>query len=146
MTKIESMWIVGFVDGEGYFHIGIAQNSTYKLGIQVLPEFVITQHQRDIKLLYAIKDFFGCGYIIQDKRGICQYRVRTHTHLLDIIIPFFERHSLKTMKKIDFLKFRKVVLLMEKGEHLTLEGLQKIRKIREELQESNSNCNDINSI
>lgn len=130
MTKIETNWLVGFTDGEGCYHIGIAKNETYSLKYQVLPEFVITQHQRDIKLLYAIKSFFGCGVVRTDKKGICHYRVRNFKHLSEIIVPFFEKHSLKTMKKVDFLKFRKVILLMRNQEHLTSDGLDKIRKIK----------------
>ena len=38
---------------------------------------------------------------------------------------------LKSKKKIDFINFRRVLLLMEKKEHLTPEGLKKIRKLRE---------------
>jgi hypothetical protein len=46
------------------------------------------------------------------------------------IIPFFEKHQLKTRKRVDFAKFRKVVLLMEKEEHLKPDGLEKIRQIK----------------
>ena len=38
--------------------------------------------------------------------------------------------KIKTMKKVDFQKFRKVLLMMERNEHLTLTGLDAIRKIR----------------
>ena len=62
--------------------------------------------------------------------NIYSYRVRNRAHLMNIIIPFFEKHSLKTMKKVDFQKFRKVLLMMERNEHLTLTGLDAIRKIR----------------
>ena len=34
------------------------------------------------------------------------------------------------MKKVDFQKFRKVLLMMEQNEHLTLTGLNAIRRIR----------------
>ena len=128
--KLESQWIVGFVDGQGCFHIGINVNKTLKQGYQVLPEFVIVQHKRDVKLLYKIKSFFGCG-IIKPKNGdtMC-YCVRKFDHLLNIIVPFFEKHQLKSLKKVDFLKFRKVIMLIEKKEDLTMEGLEQIRKIR----------------
>ena len=36
-------------------------------GYQVLPEFRIVQHKRDIKLLYGIKKFFGCGIVTYNK-------------------------------------------------------------------------------
>lgn len=128
--KLESQWIVGFVDGEGCFHIGINENKTFKLGYQVLPEFVIVQHKRDVKLLYNIKSFFGCGIVKRNHDDRMCFCVRKHEHLLNIIIPFFEKHQLKSLKKVDFLKFRKVVMLMEKKKHLTLEGIEEIRKIR----------------
>lgn len=58
--KFDNNWVVGFVDGEGCFYVGINKNKTMRLKTQVLPEFLIIQHKRDIKLLYALKDFFGC--------------------------------------------------------------------------------------
>ena len=59
-------WIVGFIDGEGTFHVAINKNKTMKLGYQVILEFVITQPKRDHNLLVRIKDFFNCGYLIND--------------------------------------------------------------------------------
>jgi hypothetical protein len=131
MIKFESQWIVGFVDGEGCFHIGIAENKTYKLGYQVLPEFVVVQHERDVKLLHNIKSFFGCGVVRRNHGDRMCYRVRNIDHLSKIIVPFFEKHQLKSLKKVDFLKFRKVIRLMEEKKHLTEEGLNEIRKIKE---------------
>lgn len=130
--KLESQWIVGFVDGEGCFHIGISKNPTSKLGYQILPEFVITQHKRDVKLLHNIKAFFGCGVVRTNNkdRDVMCYRVRNSEHLSTIIIPFFEKHELKSLKRVDFLSFRKVVHLMENKQHLTEEGLEKIIAIK----------------
>ena len=127
---LNAQWIVGFVDGEGCFHIGINKNQEMKLGVQVLPEFTVVQHEVDEQVLYALKDYFGCGVVRKNHGTRLCYRVRGHENLLHKIIPFFEKHQLKTRKRIDFAKFRKVVLLMQKGEHLTPEGLQKIRQIK----------------
>ena len=57
------------------------------------------------------------------------YRVRNIQHLLDIICPFFMTHQLKTQKNVDFRKFRKVLLLMDKNAHLNQQGLEEIREI-----------------
>ena len=127
---LNAQWIVGFVDGEGCFHIGINQNQEMKLGVQVLPEFTVVQHQVDEQVLYALKAYFGCGVVRKNHGTRLSYRVRGHQNLLQRIIPFFEKHQLKTRKRIDFAKFRKVVLLMEKGEHLTQNGVEKIRQIK----------------
>ena len=127
---LNAQWIVGFVDGEGCFHIGINKNQEMKLGFQVLPEFTVVQHQVDEQVLYALKAYFGCGVVRKNQGTTLSYRVRGQENLLTRIIPFFEKHQLKTRKRIDFAKFRKVILLIEKGEHLKPEGLEKIREIK----------------
>jgi len=129
-TKLNAQWIVGFVDGEGCFHIGINQNQTMTLGVQVLPELTVVQHEVDVQVLHALKDYFGCGVVRQNHGSRMCYRVRGHHNLLERIVPFFEKHQLKTRKGIDFEKFRDVILWMEKGEHRTPEGLAKIRKVK----------------
>ena len=57
------------------------------------------------------------------------YRVRSLDHLNEKIVPFFEGHPLKSKKRVDFVKFRKILQLMTMGEHLTSEGIEKIRAI-----------------
>ena len=127
---LNAQWIVGFVDGEGCFHVGINKNQTMKLGVQVLPEFTVVQHQVDVQVLHAFKDYFGCGVVRKNHGTRLCYRVRGQENLLQKILPFFEKHQLKTRKRVDFSKFRKVLLLIQKGEHLTPDGLEKIRQIK----------------
>ena len=130
--SIPEQWIAGFTDGEGTFHIGISKNSEMTLGYQVLLEFVITQHTRDEQLLNHIKDYFKVGVVRRsNNKGILCYRVRSRQHLREVIIPFFEKNTLRTQKKFDFQKFKQVFDLMEKNEHLTFEGLEKIRQLRD---------------
>ena len=127
--KLETQWIVGFVDGEGCFHVGINPHDDMSTGFQVLPEFTVVQHERDVHILHALKAHFGCGVVRVNHGDRMAWRVRSKEHLLERIIPFFMRHSLKTKKKVDFLKFRDVLLLMDRGEHLTSEGVEKIDAI-----------------
>jgi LAGLIDADG DNA endonuclease family protein len=134
--NLDAQWIVGFTDGEGCFHIGIASHLEMTLGVQVLPEFVVVQHQRDVQVLHAMKQFFNCGVVRSNHGDRMCYRVRKLEHLLQIIIPFFENHSLKTRKQQDFLVFRDVVRLMSHGDHLKPEGLTRIRELTGRL----SNC------
>ena len=133
---LNAQWIVGFVDGEGCFHIGINNNQKMKLGVQVLPEFTVVQHQVDEQVLYALKDYFGCGVVRKNHGTRLCYRVRGQENLRKKIIPFFEKHQLKTRKRVDFAKFRRVLLLMEKEEHLKADGLEKIRKIKTTMNSS----------
>lgn len=129
--NLQTEWIVGFVDGEGCFHIGINQNNTLKCGYQVLPEFTVTQHKRDIQVLHALKKYFGCGVVRVNHGDRYCYRVRGFQHLQKIIVPFFEKHKLLTKKRVDFEKFRTVINMIEEKRHLTSEGLVKIREIQQ---------------
>lgn len=136
-SHLEAQWIVGFVDGEGCFYIGINKHSDMTCGFQVLPEFTVVQHERDIQILYALKKFFGCGVVRSNHGNRMAYRVRDINHLGKIIIPFFEKHSLKTKKNLDYMKFRKVVMLIDRKEHLTKQGIEKIQDIASKMNRGN---------
>lgn len=129
--NLEVQWIVGFVDGEGCFHVGIHTNQTSKFGKQIQPEFVVVQHKRDIQVLYGLKTYFQCGHVRPNHEERYMFRVRGHQKLRDRILPFFENHKLKTKKRIDFEKFRDVVRMMDQREHLTEDGFQKIIQIQQ---------------
>ena len=136
--KLEPQWITGFVDGEGCFHVGISRHEEMSLGYQVLPEFVVVQHERDVQVLHALKDYFGCGVVRVNHGDRMSFRVRALDHLQNVIIPFFHKHTLKTKKSIDFKKFATVCLMMERGEHLAQEGLDQIRHIADQMNNKTS--------
>jgi hypothetical protein len=116
-------------NGEGCFFVGITPQPEMPSGVQVLPEFTVVQHQRDIQLLHALKKFFGCGVVRTIHAERMAYRVRSLDHLNEEIIPFFDEHPLKSKKRVDFIKFRKILLLMGNREHLSIAGISKIREI-----------------
>ncbi len=128
-SRLSADWIVGFVDGEGCFHVGINKHNDLRLGYQVLPELTVVQHERDIDLLHELRSTMNCGVVRRNHGDRFCWRVRDLKNLTDIIIPFFERHPLKSKKAIVFLKFRQVVAMMQKGQHLTDEGFAEIRSI-----------------
>lgn len=127
--KLDAQWITGFVDGEGCFYVGINPHESSTTGFQVLPEFTVVQHERDVKILHALKAHFGCGVVRVNHGDRMAYRVRSVKNLHDHIVPFFFKHPLKTQKNVDFRKFRRIILLMQKGVHLTAEGVEEIRQI-----------------
>lgn len=121
-------WVVGFVDGAGCFYVGINPHPEMTLGYQVLPEFRVVQHERDIQVLYALKRFFRCGVVRRDQEDRYELRIRKLSCLQEVV-TFFERHPLKTKKNADFKKFARIVRWMSEGQHLTPEGLIKIIEI-----------------
>jgi len=132
--SINSDWIRGFTDGEGCFYVGLNKNKTMIMQIQVLPEFAIAQHSRDVKVLYQIKDFFNCGIVKKNNKEVMCYSVRNLKHLNTIIIPFFEKNELLTSKKFNFIKFRWIVkCMLERKYHLNELGLKKIIAIKKRM-------------
>ena len=121
-------WVVGFVDGEGCFYIGINPQPEMSLGYQVLPEFRIVQHERDIQVLYALKRFFKAGVVRVNHEDRYELRIRKLDSLRNVVV-FFRKHSLKTRKHVDFTKFARIVDWMIEGKHLELEGLIKIIRL-----------------
>ncbi len=127
--NLDSQWVVGFVDGEGCFHVGINSHKEMTAGFQVLPEFTVVQHKSDVQVLHALKAFFGCGVVRTNHGDRMAYRVRGKEHLLKIIVPFFVQHPLKSKKRLNFEKFKQILTMMERGEHLTEKGIETIREI-----------------
>ncbi len=121
-------WVVGFVDGEGCFHVSILRHPETTTGYQVLPEFTVVQHEWDLQILYALKRFFGCGVVRRNHGDRWAYRVRK-LECLERICEFFTKHPLKTKKNVDFVRFRRIVQKMKEGRHLTPEGLREIVEI-----------------
>jgi hypothetical protein len=120
-TQLNAQWIVGFVDGEGCFNLDVHVKPDMKFGLQMQPEFTVVQNEIDVQVLYALKDYFKCGSVgvnRQDKYGKrYHYRVKSGKDLAEKIVPFFEKHPLKTKKKIEFQRFREIVLKMHQGYH-----------------------------
>ncbi len=131
--NLDAQWITGFVDGEGCFHVALNANVEMTTGVQVLPEFTVVQHKRDVQVLHALKAHFGCGVVRVNHGDRMAWRVRALEQLLTHIVPFFIKHPLKTGKNVDFLKFRDILLIMQAGGHLTMEGIERIRSIASQM-------------
>lgn len=126
--RLDPAWITGFVDGEGCFFIGINRQSAMRIGFQVLPEFRVVQHRRDLDVLHQLRDFFGVGVVVRNHGERYELRIRGRINL-EKVVTFFEQHPLKTGKQQDFVAFRSVIRMMRRREHLTKGGLERIRTI-----------------
>ena len=136
--KLDAQWITGFVDGEGCFYVGINTHKDMTAEYQVLPEFTVVQHERDVQILHALKTHFGCGVVRKNHDDRMAYRVRGLKHLLEHIVPFFVEHPLRTRKNVDFQKFRCILLMMQAGVHLTVDGIEEIRQIAAQMNRGSS--------
>src|ERR671936_752431 len=111
---IRTGWVIGFVDGEGCFSIGFvkqpdrATRRGYRTGYQVTHRFVVVQGASSVRFIVSARD-----------------------ELLEVIIPFFREHPLRTAKRMDFEKFARCVDVCATGRHLTVPGLIEIAEIAE---------------
>ena len=121
-------WVCGFVDGEGCFFVGIQKNPTVRIGFQVIPEFRVVQHQRDLEVLRGLKEFFGFGRVCRNHGDRWEFRVRRFNELRQVVL-FFKRYRLRTKKQSDADRFDDVLQIMEKRRHLTRDGLDEIKRI-----------------
>jgi len=124
--NLNPYWVSGFVDGEGTFYVGINHNSTMSVSYQVLPEFRIVQHKRDIGVLYALKKYFQCGVVRVNHDDRYELRIRSIKHINDYVLPHFDRYPLHTQKKFDYIKFKKIIGLINQNIHLSEDGIIKI--------------------
>ncbi len=85
---------------------------------------------KDLDLLVQIKAFFKTGKIYTSKRGIVYYTIGSNKDLIKYILPHFDKYPLATLKLKDYLLFKDIVILMEKGEHKSLPGLLKIFSLK----------------
>ena len=93
--RLEALWIAGFVDGEGCFHVAINRQPKATLGWQVLPEFRVVQHQRDEQILHRIRAVFGFGQVVVNHGDRKEFRVRGLKQL-NTVVKFFQQTPLQT--------------------------------------------------
>ena len=142
MQKINPDYIIGLVDGEGSFTVYVRNPSKVSLTrrVHIEPKFYLKLIEKDKKILYQLKDFFGCGsvYFQKDTRpnhqNCYRYEVYNRNDLKLVIIPFFKKHKLKfPSKKKDFDVFCKMFSMVDKGEHLKESGLKKLFKLKQRM-------------
>jgi LAGLIDADG endonuclease len=130
-TDINYNWIAGFMSGDGCFFINIYKSDTYKTGYRVMLRITFTQHNRDEVLFNRIKKILGCGYIYKHpKINIIDLIISKVEDIYYKMIPLFNKHKVIGVKSLDYLDFCLAAELINKKAHLTLEGLEEIRKIK----------------
>ncbi|KHD09272.2 hypothetical protein PN36_07515 [Candidatus Thiomargarita nelsonii] len=128
---MDNHYIAGFVDGEGSFHVAFQKNLSVRLGWQAVPEFQISQNWHAERVLQLIQEMLDCGYIKQnhiknERDRTLVFVVRNRNDLLQKIIPFFDKYPLYTEKKNDFIRFKQIVKMMDRGDHLSIDGFSEI--------------------
>lgn len=123
---LDNYWLAGFTQADGCFHISVVKSKTHKMKFSVRLEFSIKQKDAiPVKLLY---DTIKMGNLSQYNSGIWCYKSSGYKTAAQLI-NYFDTFNLFAGKYINFLKFRKVYIMITKGKHLETKGLIKIKNI-----------------
>lgn len=130
-------WLFGFTTGEGNFDVRISPSKSVKIGHSVLLRFRLYQDERDLNLMKLIILYLGAGKIEKSKNNqvinIVIYKI---SDINNIVIPFFEKNNILGNKQLDYLDWCRVASIINERSHLTLEGLDLIRKIKSNMNRS----------
>jgi hypothetical protein len=130
--ELDARWVTCFVDGEGCFCVSVHRNAMVRStgGWQLHPTFRVSQHNRHRAVLDALVRFFGCGNVRGKGPGsaVAVYAVDSLRSLADVIVPFFEHHPL-IVKAHDFHCFAEIVGAMQRREHLTSAGFERLVRL-----------------
>lgn len=92
-------------------------------------------HEQDRALIQVISQYFGgIGHVSKpNKASTVEFRVNSLKDIVSVILPHFDKYPLLSKKRIDYLLFKQIVLLMLNKEHHTLSGTQKIVNLKASL-------------
>jgi hypothetical protein len=132
-ARLDPLWVVGFVDGEGCFSVSVHRNLRYARrtgGWQLHPVFQVYQHERHRVVLEELVTFFGCGRIRPKgpKSRVVTYAVDSSRDLERAIVPFFECHPL-VVKGEDFRLFAEIVRSMRGRLHYEESGFERVVRL-----------------
>lgn len=120
-------FVTGLTDAEGCFTVRIWENKRTKFKRNVQLDFKIKMLENETELLSMIRSFFNCGILWHYRKdGTVWFRVQDISSIKNNIIPHFLKYPLRGTKYLDFLSFKKAFDIIERKEHLTEKGMNKL--------------------
>jgi LAGLIDADG endonuclease len=128
LSLINIHWLAGFINADGTFSAVVVKNNNVTIGEQCQLLISISQHNRSIIVLKAIKTFLGFGNL--HTMGVEASRVQWGSMRdINLFITRFSEAQLLGAKSLDYLDFCKAVDIVNCKAHLTREGLEAFRDI-----------------
>jgi hypothetical protein len=128
-AEAANWFLAGFIEGEGALCVSIKSHPTCRSGFYVDPGFFLYQHVSGRRVLELAQEVFGSGRI-SPKGGnpkVLVYEISSTKALREKVIPFVERYVVPFSCKTDtFDRFREIVEMMARQEHLAPQGLARI--------------------
>lgn len=89
---------------------------------------------RQGRILKIIQEFFGGNIYFLDKEQVFYYNSASATASA-VVFNYFDKFQLNSSKLIRYLKWRQAYRIVQRKEHLTEKGLNKIRKLQGNLRD-----------
>lgn len=122
MSPFASHWFTGFVEGDGSFQIKTTKDIRVMLQID----------QKEPELLESMKSTFG-GYVGYRQSTQTYYYSSTSFANAFALVNYFDRYQFLGRKRLDYVYWRKCVLLIAQKAHLTVEGRVSIVELKKKL-------------
>ena len=139
----------GLVVGEGCFYAESAPDAKYRSGWRIRPAFCIEMRHEERPVLEEVQRMLECGAIYHldfgryrgyQTRGWkphVKYRVTRIGDLHGRVVPFFESYPLFGRKLEAFELFAELVKGLHAKEHLSDDGLRRLKKCAAQLAKHN---------
>jgi hypothetical protein len=132
-TEAARWFLAGFIEGEGSLCVSIKRHPTCRHGYYVDPGFFLYQHESGRAVLELAQQVFGSGGISRKSGSdsVLFYEVSSTSVLRQRVVPFFERYVVPfSCKRETFERFKEILEMMARKEHLRDDGLAEIvRKV-----------------
>ena len=132
----DPFWVAGFISGDGSFYLSIRSqisptSTTGNILISVSLIFGVTLHIRDKEVIQALASYFtflNCKgfdsltvkpYTISITKHSVSLHIRRFSEIVNVVIPFFDKHHILGVKSLDFADFKKVAEIVQNKGHLT---------------------------
>jgi hypothetical protein len=121
----------GFADGEGCFCVPIRRHPTSVSGWLISPLFEVFQDKGNPEVIFLFKKYFDCGFISykSGSPNCMVFMIASLQNHLNKVIPFFETYPIIGKKYMEFLRFKEIVGMLSRKEHLKTSGFKKIVQI-----------------
>lgn len=139
MIKLNPWYVSGLVEGEGCFCVVISKHKTKRTGFDPRLVFEIEMIIEDKPLLERLQRTLGCGrihvlnYERYGWRPHVKFVVTRQKDVIGKIIPFFKKYPLEGKKRKDFVLFCQASEIFEKKEHLSYQGVMKLKEIQSKM-------------
>jgi hypothetical protein len=140
--NISANWLLGFVEGDGSFHVGAKDNLIFSMAqkdnkalLDEIKNFLL-QVPRVSALELGMKDDLVYVYPQYKERNIWQLVVSRRDFIEHVLIPLFDGLIFRSKKYLDYCDWKSILLIRKKGQHYTPTGKKLIELIKAQINKN----------